>query len=148
MQRPLDIDDDNRVVTPAHILAPATTMGFGISPQCSLARVIGQLRQGIDYFWRVWTDHYLRQISVDRFKSGHPKFIELQAGDQVLVPKNIKSGRAFGRMEFKVAEVLRVLPSADNRPRQVLVRDEDGEEHQVVSTNLHLVENRVIDRRQ
>jgi hypothetical protein len=64
-QRPLSFDDNNRIVTPAHILAPATTMGFGLGPNYSISRVVGQLQQAIEYFWRHWTDHYLKMTSAE-----------------------------------------------------------------------------------
>jgi transposase InsO family protein len=146
-QRPLSFDDDNRIVTPAHILAPATTMGFGLGPNYSISRVVGQLRQAIQYFWRHWTDHYLKMTSAERYHRGHPMFIHLQPGDKVLVPVQAK-GRAFGAKEFKVGQVVDVHHSGDRRPREVDVRDEEGLIQRLVATKLHLTEDDVLRRRQ
>jgi hypothetical protein len=145
-QRPLTISDDDRIITPAHILAPATRMGFGLGPGSTFSRVAGQLRQAIHHFWRNWTDHYLKMTSVDRFKQGHPMFIELRPGDKVLVPKEGKK-KAFGKKEFKVGEVVMVHQSGDQRPREVDVRDGQGLVQRLVATNLHLAEEDVIRRR-
>jgi hypothetical protein len=146
-QRPLSFDDDNRIITPAHILAPATTMGFGLGPNYSISRVVGQLRQAIQYFWRHWTDHYLKMTSAERYHRGHPMFINLQPGDKVLVPVLAK-GRAFGAKEFKVGQVVDVHHSGDRRPREVDVRDEEGLVQRLVATKLHLTEDDVLRRRQ
>jgi hypothetical protein len=145
-QRPLAIDDDGRVLTPAHILAPASTMGYQVGPQQSFARVLGQLKQAVRHFWKTWTDFYLKMTSADRFSGRSPMFVNLQAGDKVLCPPKARGG-AFGRQELGVAEVISVLPSADGRTRQVTIRDSDNEERRVVASRLQLTEEQVLRRR-
>jgi hypothetical protein len=145
-QRPLSIDDDGRVITPAHILAPATTMGYQVSPQHSFARVLGQLRQAVQHFWRTWTDFYLKMTSADRFSGRSPMFTDLKAGDKVLFPTKSRSG-TFGKPELNVGEVVAVLPSSDGRTRQVTIKDDDNAERQVVASRLHLTEEQVLRRR-
>jgi hypothetical protein len=145
-QRPLTYDDDNRVITPAHILAPATTMGFGLGSTSSISRVVGQLRQAIQHFWHQWTDYYLKMTSTDRYHRGHPMFIDLQPGDKVLVP-TLTKGRAFGPRELKVGQVVAIHESSDKRPREVDVQDEQGLVQRLVATKLHLTEDDVLRRR-
>jgi hypothetical protein len=92
--RPLVINDDLRVITPAHILSPATTAGYGFASNSSFSRVVSQLRQAITHFWQIWSKQYLAILSADRYTRGSPYFVNLQVGDKVLL-RNYKTTNIF-----------------------------------------------------
>ena len=146
-RRPLYIDEDLRIITPSHILSPATEAGYGFAPHLSFARVAGQLNQAIQHFWKIWTRQYLLMISAERITKKNSKFTNLEVGDKVLLQENFASSNIFAAKKFKVATVKEVFPSKDGAVRNVHISDSDGVERTVTVDKLFLCEGDAFNRR-
>jgi hypothetical protein len=141
------IDDDLRVLTPSQILSPATESGYGFSSNASFSRVMGQLRQGIDHFWRTWSKQYLAMLSANRYSKGSPCFINLQVGDKVLL-KDYRSTNVFAGDSWTPVTVVNVHFSSDGATRKVTVANSSGEQQIVTVDKLYLTESEAFSRRQ
>jgi hypothetical protein len=146
-QRPLAIGDDLDVITPASILAPATEAGHGFSSGCSLTRVLGQLRQLIDHFWRTWTDIYLRNLSVSRLKRGSPEYIELKSGDAVLFKRTSDFHRLPGASVMEAGTILKAFVSSDGIARRYEIQTKDGKAIEVPTNRVFLAEQSLVEQR-
>jgi hypothetical protein len=142
-QRPLWIDEDLRVITPAHILAPTTNMGFGLDPRFSFTRVLGQIRQAVDHFWSQWMSHYTKLLSYNRYPSGSPYYLELKAGDKVLVDL----GKSTFKQQWQPAEVLEVQLPRDGQSRKIKVELEGNNQLWVHISKVYLTESELLGRR-
>jgi hypothetical protein len=142
-QRPLWIDEDLRVITPAHILAPTTSMGFGLDPRFSFTRVLGQIRQAVDHFWSQWMSHYTKLLSYNRYPSGSPYYLELKAGDKVLVDL----GKSTFKQQWQPAEVLEVQQPRDGQSRKIKVKLEDNNQLWIHISKVYLTECELLARR-
>jgi transposase InsO family protein len=142
-QRPLWITEDLRVITPAHILAPTTNMGFGLDPKFSFTRVLGQIHQAVSHFWSQWLSHYTKLLSYNRYPSGSPYYLELRVGDQVLVDL----GKATFQQHLQAAIVLEVQPQRDGQSRKVKVQLENDVHLWVHISKVYLTETELLERR-
>jgi hypothetical protein len=145
--RPLAIGDDLDVITPASILAPATEAGHGFASNCSLTRVLGQLRQLIDYFWRTWTNIYVRNLSAVRLKRGSPGYLELKPGDAVLFKCSSDFHRLPGASTMEAGVIQQAHVSSDGVARRYDVRDKEGKVVDVPIKRLFLAEQNLVDQR-
>jgi hypothetical protein len=125
-RRPLAIGDDLVVITPATILAPGTSLGHGFAEGCSLTRVLGQLRQLIDHFWKTWTNVYLRSLSARRLQKGSPGYIELKVGDVVLFKRTSDFHRLPGASTMEAGTISEVHLSGDGIAHRYDIADKDG----------------------
>jgi hypothetical protein len=146
-RRPLAIGDDLAVITPATILAPATTIGHGFAEGCSLTRVLGQLRQLIDYFWKTWTNVYVRTLSARRLQKGSPGYIELKVGDAVLFKRTLDFHRLPGASVMEGGTILDVHLSSDGIARRYDIQDKDGKVVDVPVNRVFLAEQDLVDQR-
>jgi hypothetical protein len=125
-RRPLAIDEDLGVITPMSILAPASEAAYGFPTLTSLSRVLGQLRQCIDHFWRMWMQLYLRGLSVDRFPRGSPGYVELRPGDRVFFRRGEKFHRLQDKPALEAGKIIRAYHSEDGIARRFQIEDRDG----------------------
>jgi hypothetical protein len=146
-RRPLAIGEDLRVITPMSILAPASEAAFGFASACSMSRVLGQLRQAIDHFWRTWTSFYLRGLSANRYPQGHPGYVELTPGDHVFFKKNSAFHRLPGSTLMEAGVVRRVYTSKDGISRRFEIEDAEGKVFDVPVVRVFLSEQAIVDRR-
>jgi hypothetical protein len=146
-RRPLAIGDDLAVITPATILAPATTIGHGFAEGCSLTRVLGQLRQLIDHFWKTWTNVYVRTLSARRLHKGSPGYIELKVGDVVLFKRTSDFHRLPGASVMEGGTILDVHLSSDGIARRYDIQDKDGKVVDVPVNRVFLAEQDLVDQR-
>ncbi len=135
------------IITPASILAPATELAYGFSPACSLVRVMGQLRQAIDFFWRHWTTYYLQSQSADRFPGTSAQYVPLQPGDKVLFKEFEEHHRMPGTPALQAATVKEVHPSEDQVIRRVTIVTKEGKEKEIPLRRVYLPEVALVDRR-
>jgi hypothetical protein len=145
--RPLAIGDNFDVITPASILAPATEAGHGFASSCSLTRVLGQLRQLVDHFWRTWTDIYIRNLSAGRLKRGSPGYIELKVGDAVLFKRSSDFHRLPGASVMEAGSISKAHVSGDGVVRRYDVQDKDGRVVDVPVKRVFLAEQDLVDQR-
>jgi hypothetical protein len=124
--RPLAIGEDLGVITPMSILAPASQAAHGFPINCSLSRVLGQLRQCIDHFWRNWTQFYLKGLSVDRYPRGSPGYVELRPGDRVMFRRSELFHRLQDKSALEGGKVVRAFHSNDGLARRFEIEDKDG----------------------
>jgi hypothetical protein len=146
-RRPLAIGEDLRVITPMSVLAPASEAACGFASTCSMSRVLGQLRQAIDHFWRTWTSLYLRSLSANRYPQGHPGYVELSQGDQVFFKKNSAFHRLPGSTMMEAGVVRRAYLSKDGISRRFDIEDKEGKIFEVPVSRVFLSEQAVVDRR-
>jgi hypothetical protein len=146
-RRPLAIGEDMEVITPASILAPATQLAHGFPPNCSLTRVMGQLRQAIDFFWRHWTSYYLQSQSADRFPGQSPNYVELHPGDRVLFKELEGRDRMPGASTLQAGIIKAVHPSPDGIVRRVTVETKDSKEKEIPLRRVYLPEVAQVDQR-
>jgi hypothetical protein len=146
-RRPLAIGEDLRVITPMSILAPASEAASGFASACSMSRVLGQLRQAIDHFWRTWTSFYLRGLSANRYPQGHPGYVELSPGDHVLFKKNSAFHRLPGSNLMEAGVIRRVYTSKDGISRRFDIEDAEGKVFDVPMVRVFLSEQAIVDRR-
>lgn len=144
-QRPLAVDDDGRVITPASILAPATSMGFGFPWSTCLSHVIGQQKQAIDYFWRHWSDSYLKRLSL-AVASGS-RGTAIQEGDQVLMHWEKPGNKFKGIGQLQPVKVLKIMPGPDGLARRFIVQGPDGGSKEVAWSRLYMGEIEALGRR-
>lgn len=145
-QRPLAIHDDGRVITPASVLAPSTSMGFGFPMGSSLSRILGQQSQALDYFWRHWTDSYLKSLSIPT--AVQARGTSIKEGDHVLTHWS-QTGNIFkGVKELVAVKVKRVHRGPDGLPRRFTVEGPDGASKEVAWNHLYLSELDVLGRPQ
>jgi hypothetical protein len=146
-RRPLAIGDDLAVITPATILAPATELGHGFAEDCSLTRVLGQLRQLIDNFWKIWTNVYVRTLSARRLQKGSPGYIELKSGDVVLFKRSSDFHRLPGASMMEGGTIVRVHLSSDGIARRYDIEDREGKIVDVPVSRVFLAEQDLVDQR-
>jgi hypothetical protein len=146
-RRPLAIGDDLEIITPAAILAPATQLAYGIPPECSITRVMGQLCQAIEFFWRHWTAQYLQGQSANRFPGQSPQYVQLEIGDRVLFKEFEEHHRIPGAPALQAGTVTEVHPSQDNIIRRVTIQTKDGKEKQIPLRRVYLPEVGQVDKR-
>lgn len=146
-RRPLAIGDDLEVITPASILAPATELGHGFAENCSLTRVLGQLRQLIDNFWKLWTNVYIRNLSARRLQKGSPGYIELKTGDVVLFKRSSDFHRLPGASTMEAGTIVQVHLSADGIARRYDIEDREGKVVDVPVNRVFLSEQNLVDQR-
>jgi hypothetical protein len=139
-RRPLAIGEDLEIITPATILAPATQLAHGFSPKWSITRVMGQLRQAIDFFWRHWTTHYLQGQSADRFPGKSPRRVQIKAGDRVLFKEQEDHKRIPGTPVLQAGTVTQVHLSDDGIARRISVQTKDGKEKEIPMHRVYLPE--------
>jgi hypothetical protein len=139
-RRPLAIGEDLEIITPAAILAPATQLAHGFSPKWSITRVMGQLRQAIDFFWRHWTTHYLQGQSADRFPGKSPRRVQIKLGDRVFFKDQEDHNRVTGAPALLAGTVTQVHSSDDGITRRVSVQTKDGKEKEVPLHRVYLPE--------
>jgi hypothetical protein len=108
---------------------------------------MGQLRQGIDHFWRTWSKQYLAMLSANRYSRGSPCFINLQVGDKVLL-KDYRSTNVFAGDSWTPVTVVNVHFSTDGATRKVTVANSSGEQQIVTVDKLYLTESEAFSRRQ
>ncbi|MCO5761852.1 MAG: hypothetical protein NHG36_10120 [Chromatiaceae bacterium] len=146
-RRPLAIGEGLEILTPASILAPASEMGHGFSPNCSVVRVVGQVRQAIEWFWKHWTNSYLSYISATRFPKGHPFYTPLKQGDEVLFRRKESFHHLQGSPALESGTVEKVHRSGDGYARLIDVRPKDGKTITVPAHRIYVAEVDLIDRR-
>jgi hypothetical protein len=146
-RRPLAIGEDLRVITPMTILAPASEAAFGFSSNGSMSRILGQLHQAIDHFWRTWTNFYLRGLAANRYPEGHPGYIELQPGNHVFFKKNSAFHRLPGSTMMEAGTIRRAYRSKDNICRRFDIEDHQGRIFEVPINRVFLSEQDVVERR-
>jgi Pao retrotransposon peptidase./Integrase core domain. len=144
--RPLAIGDDHEVITPMSILAPASSHGYGFLSTIGVSRVVGQLRQAIDHFWRLWTTVYLHELSTQRVRKGSPEYVELRQGDVVLFERFEKFHRLPGRAP-EVGTISQVFPSRDGVVRRYKVTDTSGRDVEVPTKRVFLAEQDLVEAR-
>jgi hypothetical protein len=146
-RRPLAIGDGLEVITPASILSPASEAGHGFASSESISRVMGQLRQMVDHFWRTWTNVYLRGIAVDRFPPGTPGYIELKPGDAILFKRTTDFHRLPGSSTMEAGTVRRIHRSEDGIIRRYDVEDSGGRIVEVPVKRMFIAEQDLIQHR-
>jgi hypothetical protein len=146
-RRPLAVGDDLEIITPAAILAPATQLAHGIPPECSITRVMGQLRQAIEFFWRHWTAHYLQSQSANRFPGQSPRYVQLKQGDRILFKEFEDHHRLPGTPSLQAGTIIQVHPSSDDIIQRVTVQTKDGKEKEVPLRRVYLPEVGQVDER-
>jgi hypothetical protein len=125
-RRPLAINDELGVITPMSILAPASEAAYGFPTNYSLVRVVGQLRQCIDHFWKGWTQFYLRGMSANRFPPGSPGFVELCPNDRVFFRRSEKFHRLQDTPALEAGVIRSTFPSSDGIARRFEIEDQSG----------------------
>jgi hypothetical protein len=146
--RPLTIDDDLRVLTPAHLLSPSTETGFAFSSEVSFSRVLGQLRQAVKHFWTTWSRQYMAMMSADRLLKTTAVFVNLQVGDKVLIRANYNSSNVFAKDSWLAAEVTKTHFSADGAIRRVTVKTADDDIKELTIDKIYIAEGDAFERRQ
>jgi hypothetical protein len=146
-RRPLAIGEDLGIITPMSILAPASEAAFGFATNCSLSRVIGQLRQCIDHFWCQWTQSYLRSLSAERFPKSSPSYVELKLGDRILFMRTEKFHRLPDSPSLEAGVIRRVFHSSDGIPRRFEVEDSNGKLVEIPLKRIFLPEQSIVNLR-
>jgi hypothetical protein len=142
-KRPLWIDEDLRVITPEHILKPATDQGFALDAKFSFARVLGQIRQAVAHFWERWMSQYTKILSYNRYARGSPFYLDLKAGDAVLVDL----GKSIFHQQLQGAQVIETKKSRDGQARKIRVQLDDKKKIWVHIKKLYLPESQLLERR-
>jgi hypothetical protein len=145
-QRPLAIDDDLRVITPMQLLQPASAAAFGFKVGQSVPRIHEQVRQSVEYFWKLWRTHYLTQHSAERLAKGNARFFNLAVGDKVLLKDNFRTSNVFAKADWTPVKVTEIFPSSDGAVRTVTVRKENGDEQTLTTDKLAIVEEDLLER--
>jgi hypothetical protein len=145
--RPLAIDDDLGVITPMSILGPATSYGYGFESGLAVSRVMGQLRQAIDYFWRLWGRLYLHELSPHRVRPGAPEYVELKVGDAVLFEKLERFHRLPGSTPT-AGTIAAVHLGNDGIARRYDIVDGAGKLFDVPVRRIFLAEQDLVEARQ
>jgi transposase InsO family protein len=144
--RPLAISEDGEVITPMSILAPASSYGYGFHAAIGVTRVVGQLRQAVSHFWKVWSTVYLHELSTQRVRKGSPEYVELRKGDVVLFERFEKFHRLPGKVP-EVGTIEEVYPSEDGIVRRYRVIDEAGRSVEVPTRRIFMAEQELIEAR-
>lgn len=143
-QRPLAIDDDGRVITPATILSPSSSTGYGFPTGCSLAHVLGQQRQAVDYFWKNWTDSYIKRLSLPTVAQTRGSGVRV--GDKVLIHWDDPANKFKGVHQLTAVEVTKIFPGADGMPRRMEVKGPGETLKEVAWNRLYLGEVEALGR--
>jgi hypothetical protein len=145
-QRPIAIDDDLRVITPMQLLQPASSAAFGFKVGQCIPRIHEQVRQSVEYFWRLWRTHYLTQHAAKRLAKGNARFFNLAVGDKVLLKDNFRTSNIFAKADWTPVRVKEIFPSRDGAVRTVTVQKENGDEQTLTTDKLAIVEEDLLDR--
>lgn len=143
-QRPLAFDDEGRVITPASILAPSTSMGYGFPPSACLSRIMGQQRQAVEYFWRHWTEAYLKHLSFP--VATRSRGASVRVGDQALMHWGQTGNKFKGVGQLQAVKIVKMFPSSDGLPRRFIVEGPEGATKEVAWSRLYLGEEEVLGR--
>jgi hypothetical protein len=145
-QRPIAINDDLRVITPMQLLQPASAAAFGFKVGQSVPRINEQVRQSVEYFWKLWRTHYLAQHSAERLAKGNAKFFNLAVGDKVLLKDNFRLSNVFAKADWRPVKVTEIFPSGDGAVRTVTVQRENDDELTLTTDKLAIVDENLLDR--
>ncbi len=145
-QRPIAIDDDLRVITPMHLLQPASAMASGFKVGQSIPRIHAQVRQSVKHFWKLWQMHNLAQHSAERLAKGNAKFFNLAVGDEVLLKDNFRSSNIFAKADWTPVKVTEIFLSGDGAVRTVTVQKENGNEQTLTADKLAIVQEYLLER--
>jgi hypothetical protein len=144
-QRPLAIDDDLRVITPMQLLQPASAAAFGFKVGQSVPRIHEQVRQSVEYFWKLWRSHYLTQHLAERLAKGNARFFNLAVGDKVLLKDNFRTSNVFAKADWMPVMVTEIFPSSNGALRTVTVQKENGDEQTLTTDKLAIIEDKNAD---
>lgn len=143
-QRPLAIQENGRVITPASVLAPSTSTGYGFPIESSLSRVLGQQSQALDYFWRHWVEAYLKRLSLPA--AMQTRGTAIREGDRVLTHWE-KPGSAFkGVRQLTPVTVIKKGTGPDGLPRRWIIQGPDGTQREVAWNQLYVGEVEALGR--
>jgi hypothetical protein len=145
-QRPIAIDDDFRVITPMQLLQPASAAAFGFKVGQSIPRIHEQVRQSVEYFWKLCRTHYLTQHTAERLAKGNARFFNLAVGDMVLLKDNFWTSNVFAKADWTPVKVTEIFPSRDGVVRTVTVQKENGDEQTLTTDKLAIVKEDLLDR--
>jgi hypothetical protein len=145
-QRPIATYDDLRVITPMQLLQPASAAAFGFKVGQSVPRSNEQVRQSVEYFWKLWRTHYLAQHLAERLAKGNAKFFNLAVGDKVLLKDNFRSSNVSVKADWTPVKVTEIFPSGDGAIRTVTVQRENSDELTLTMDKLAIVDEDLLDR--
>jgi hypothetical protein len=145
-QRPIAIDDDLRVITRMQLLQPASAAAFGFKVGQSVPRINEQVRQSVEYFWKLRRTHYLTQHSAERLAKGNGRFFNLAVGDKMLLKDNFRTSNVFAKADWTPVRVTEIFPSRDGAVRTVTVRKENGDEQTLSTDKLAIIDKDLLDR--
>jgi hypothetical protein len=128
------------------LLQPASAAAFGFKVGQSVPRIHEQVRQSVEYFWKLWRTHYLTQHTAERLAKGNARFFNLAVGDKVLLKDNFRTSNIFAKADWTPVRVTEIFPSRDGAVRTVTVRKENGDEQRLTTDKLAIVEEDLLDR--
>jgi hypothetical protein len=101
-QRPsIAIDNELRVKTSMQLLQPASAAAFGFKVGQSVSRMNKQVRQFVEYFWKLWlNNYYLTQHAAKRLAKGNARFFNLAVGNKVLLKDNFRMSNVFPKADW------------------------------------------------
>jgi hypothetical protein len=145
-QHPIAINDDLRIVTPMQLLQPSSAAAFGFEVGQSIPRIHAQVRQSVEYFWKLWRTHYLGQHSAEGLAKGNAKFFNLAVRDKVLLKDNFHSSNVFAKADWRPVKVTEIFPSGHGAVHTVTVQRENGDELTLMTDKLAIVDKDLLDR--
>jgi hypothetical protein len=145
-QRPIAIDEDLWVITQMQLLQPASASTFGFKVGQSVLRINEQVRQSVEYFWKLWRTRYLTQHATERQTKGNARFFNLAVGDKVLLKDNFRTSNVFAKADWTQVRVTEIFPSGDGAVRTVTVQKKNGNEQTLTTDKLAIVDKDLLDR--
>ncbi len=145
-QRPFAIEDDLRVITLMQLLQPASAAAFGFEVVQSLPRINEQVRQSVEYFWKLWRTHYLTQHAAERLSKGNARFFNLAVGDKVLLKDNFRTSNVFAKADWTPVRVTGIFPSGGSAVLTVTVQKDNSDEQTLTTDKLAITDEDLLDR--
>ncbi len=112
----------------------------------SIPGIHEQVRQSVEYFWKLWRTHYLTQHTAERLAEGNARFFNLAVGDKVLLTDNFFRLNVFAKADWTPLRVTEIFPTSDGAVRTVTVRKKNGNEQTLTTGKLALVKEDLLDR--
>jgi hypothetical protein len=99
-QDSMAIDSDLHVITPIQLLQAASAAAFCFKVRQSVLCINKQVRQSVQYFWKLLHMHYLTQHAAKRLTKGKARFFTLAVGDKVLLKSNFCMSNVFAKDDW------------------------------------------------
>jgi hypothetical protein len=131
---------------PIQLLQPASAAAFGFKVGQSVPRINKQVRQSVEYFWKLWRTHYLTQHAAERLAKGNARFFNLVVGDKVLLKDNFRMSNVFAKADWTPVRVTEIFLSSDGAMCTVTVQKENGDEQTLTTDKLAIVDEDLLDR--